>query len=372
MKTRKVRINKYLRMGLLLVSAILAIGSAGLMTLEYSKEHIREEKRSIYDYNVKSDVNYSVHVKPNILYENEELGEGEMYLTEFVDYITADFTHSFIGSEPIDVEGDYRVSAEVRGYTNKNDEKQIIWRKVFELIPEQSLKLNTDKHNVQKEIKVNFHEYNAFAQSVLQASKVNLSVELVVMMEGNQTLELPKGSQKDEIKTAISIPLNNGYFSITKEGQNDQSHVVEETVQVPAEADKGLIIRCGMALGIGGLGFIAILLFIGVHSLEDLKKKKIKKILNEHGSRMVVVDHMKVTEDLEVYHVSTIDDLIKIADEIEKPVFYEQENDLLHITKFYVKENGMLYIYEIEDDKILILEQVCEEKVQTLEEDITA
>ncbi|WP_069999550.1 DUF5305 family protein [Cellulosilyticum sp. I15G10I2] len=372
MKIKKVRINKVFRIGMIAAAGLLSIGAVFLIIKEYQAEHVREERETIYEYSMKSKVNYKVHVKPNILYEEEQLGEEQMYLTEFVDYISADFTSDFTGSDNIDIDGKYAIAAEVRGYTTKNDEKQIIWRKDFELVPEQRFKRSADKNSIKKEIQVNFPEYNQFAQSVLEASKVNLSVELVVKLLGSQTLDIPKGPLKDELQTSIIIPLNNGYFNITKEGETEKSDIVEEVTKIPVDINRRWIGICGGLVGAGILGIILMILFTAPLNAEDLRKKKIKKILNEHGSRMVIVDHIKITEDLEVYHVKTIDDLIKIADEIEKPVFYEQRDEIMEITKFYVKEQGILYIYEIEEEITLVLQEVFEEVKEEVKEDIIA
>lgn len=373
MKIKKVRMNKYLRVGIIAAAGLLSIGAIFLMVKEYQAEHVREEKETIYEYNLKSDVSYAVHVKPNILYEEEQLGEGQMYLTEFVDYVTADFTSSFAGSDKTAIEGKYKISAEIRGYTTKNDEKQIIWHKDFELIPLQNFKRTSDKHNIKKEVQINFPEYNRYAQSVLEASKVNLSVELVVKILGSQTMDIPNGPLNDEFQTSVTIPLNNGYFDITKEGITDKSDVVEKITKVPTEINKRWIGICGGLIGVGTLGIALMLLFTAPFNIEDLRKKKIKKILNNHGSRMVVVDHIAIAEGLEIYRVNTIEDLIKIADEIEKPVFYQQQAEILDMTKFYVKEQGILYVYEIKEYKKLEveLEEVLEEKEEIKEDIIT-
>ncbi|MDF2876999.1 MAG: hypothetical protein K0S30_95 [Clostridia bacterium] len=371
MKMKKVRINKYFRTALIGAAGVLGIAAAFLIVKEYQSEHTREEKKTIYEYSLNSDVSYKVHVKPNILYEEEELAEGQMYLTEFVDYITADFASHFTGSGSVDIEGDYRIEAEVRGYTTKEEQKQIIWQKEFEIVPEEHFNKTSDKHSLKKEVKINFPEYNRFAQSVLEASKVNLSVELVVRLIGSQTMAIPKGGLNDALQTAITIPLNNGYFNITKEGATQKSDVVEEVTKIPTKVNKDWIIICSGLIGMSVLSVIGILIFTGVLNAEDLKKNKIKKILNEHGSRMVVVDQMRISEGLEIYRVNTIEDLIKIADEIEKPVFYQQQDNLLDKTKFYVKEQNNLYIFEIKEEEKIVREGVIKQNEQT-EEDIIA
>jgi hypothetical protein len=238
-------------------------------------------------------------------------------------------------------------------------------------VPEEHFNKTSDKHSLKKEVKINFPEYNRFAQSVLEASKVNLSVELVVRLIGSQTMAIPKGGLNDALQTAITIPLNNGYFNITKEGATQKSDVVEEVTKIPTKVNKDWIIICSGLIGMSVLSVIGILIFTGVLNAEDLKKNKIKKILNEHGSRMVVVDQMRISEGLEIYRVNTIEDLIKIADEIEKPVFYQQQDNLLDKTKFYVKEQNNLYIFEIKEEEKIVREGVIKQNEQT-EEDIIA
>lgn len=361
MAIKKLRMNQYLRKGLVVGASILSMVGIILMIKEYRSEHVEEQSKTVYEYTIKDDVKYSVHVKPNLLYEEAILGEGEMYLTEFVDYITADFTSDFSGTQIVDIEGSYGVSAEIIGYTIKQEEKQIVWRKLLELSPTEKFKKNVDRQAIRKQVRVNFPEYNDFAKAVLEASKVNLDVELVVTFLGNKNFSIPHKPFSKELKTALVMPLNKGYFSITKEGVEEKADKVQETIEVPIPIEKGWMMMCVWLVAIGIIGAVCLLLFTDPFNEEDLYKKKIKTILNEHGSRMVAVEEMKLKKDLELCGITSIEDLIKLADELELPVFYEKKEELLDIDTFYVKTVGELYSYVIKrNTDIFPIEEVKE------------
>lgn len=51
------------------------------------------------------------------------------------------------------------------------------------------------------------------------------------------------------------------------------------------------------------------------------------------------------------YSVSNINDLVKISDELEKPIFYEQKRNLKDVLSYYVLHDNIMCLYEIRDNK---------------------
>ena len=76
-------------------------------------------------------------LSPNELYETESMDKEQIYLTEFVDRIKANFNYEFSADRDASINGSYDIIAKAQGYTTDlNGNIKIIWEKDFTLVPE--------------------------------------------------------------------------------------------------------------------------------------------------------------------------------------------------------------------------------------------
>ncbi|PHV70463.1 hypothetical protein CS063_10260 [Sporanaerobium hydrogeniformans] len=358
----RIRLHKWVRMILIGGLGVLSLVGIGVIVKEVRAEHIQEQQRSLYDYRLKSAFNYQVYLLPNKLYEEGKQGEEETYLAEFVDKIEIGLESVFEGSEVADIQGQYQIAGTVQGYTTKEEKKQIIWSKTFEILPSKSFKEHTDKHHIKPTIQVDFAYYNQFARDIIEASQVNTPVELVIKLEGKQTITTQAGIVPGEIQGTITIPLNTAYFSIKKEGGAEVKDSLWETYTVPIPINIQIIILGVFMMILGVILLGGVILLTEPLSARDLRFRQLKRLLNNYGNRMVAIDTLRPIDTSEGYYVSSLEDLIKIADEIEKPVFYQRYNKLLELDTFYVEQEKVTYIYKLEafNDGEYVKEQIEE------------
>ncbi len=356
----RIRLHKWLRRALIGGLGVLSLVGIGIIVREVKAEHIQEQQRSLYDYRFKSAFNYQVYLLPNKLYEEGKQGEEETYLAEFVDKIEVGLESIFEGSKMADLQGQYQIVGTVQGYTTKEEKKQIIWSKTFEILPTKSFKEHTDKHHIKPTIQVDFAYYNQFARDIIEASQVNTPVELVIKVEGKQTLTTQAGKVPDEIQGTITIPLNTAHFTIMKEGGAEVKDSLWETYTVPIPINREIIILGVFMIILGFILLGGVILLTEPFNARDLRFRQLKRLLNNYGNRMIAIDTLRPIDTTEGYYVSSLEDLIKIADEIEKPVLYQRYNKLLELDTFYVEQGKLTYIYKLEafNDEELINEQI--------------
>ncbi|MEF9959472.1 MAG: DUF5305 family protein [Niameybacter sp.] len=353
-------------------SALIVIGIIGLgmqAIKERKNIEVEQQEKVYYEYTSGTDINYAVNLIPNILYETEKLYEGETYISEFIKSINVNFKINFKGSEAAKVKGHYGITAQMAGYNIQQEEKKDIWTKNFELVPNTSFE-QQDLCELQKVVFIDYHQYNTLAKAIIEASKVNLPVELRISIEGEMVADTAYGPITQPITSTLVIPLGNPYFSILKEGEGITTEVLKDVVEVPLPSNP-----TSMRLMIAGIVLLVALL-IGLWILTtqpdalDLKRKQIQKILTQHSSRLVAVDALPEDQDKITYEVKNIDDLVKIADELEKPILYAYNRNILKINLFYVMDKDMRYIYRIleEPSKQAFNESLCETIGTTLGE----
>ncbi len=76
--------------------------------------------------------------------------------------------------------------------------------------------------------------------------------------------------------------------------------------------------------------------------------KTLNKIFKKHGNRLVA---LKINiEPAEQYiNVRDIEDLVRIADEINKPIMYKYSSTPQEITRFYIIEENTLYLFDLKE-----------------------
>lgn len=342
----KIKVDKKVKSFIGIVCIVGVMILSALTIKEWKAAGTAEEEKINYTYNYTMGTDYSVNLRPNILYTEERLPEGQNYITEFVDRINVNFKTAFQGDGKAKVEGNYEIIAQVAGYEKKEDALQDIWIKEYILIPNQTFTGNED-YTFEKYIKVDYNQYNNFSKTVVETTKINLPTELRVIMRGNFVADTDYGKIEKPIQTSVVVPLGSNYFTIAKQGEVAEEDALKETITVPVPTNEKLI-----ALYISGIVvvialFISIMLFTTSPTVVEIQRKYIEKIFTTHGSRMVALDEIGDKSYEQTYQVHSIEDLVKIADELEKPIIYKYNKKQYEVREFYVIDKENIYTYEV-------------------------
>lgn len=364
------KIKKSLRQILMFLSGVLFISALFLLYYEIKYPDTKEEKVPVYSYIIKPDVKYAVFLKPNILYEEKSLGENQIYFTAYVDYIETEWNYEFNGERPALITGDYEITAVLEGYTEIEKQPIVIWSKKFPIKEKVNLEAKESYFTIKESFPVNLEEYRQFASKVMEETKVNTSDRLSIFMNVNLKVETDKGVIEEKASPSLTIPLNGTYFTITKNQAEGKTGSLDETRTVEIPADQRIITICGIGLGLSFIALLYLLFFTcGVET--DLLIKNLNRIFRNHGSRLVALNNeMSVSYDNHC-KVRSFDDLVRIADEIDKPIMYEYSSDYKEITQFYVFDSNWMYIFDLSEAIEISNKESSKEENANLMEDIS-
>lgn len=343
---KKLNISKNLRIAALIICIVLTVAMGTLIYYETMVPHYEEKKVALYRYSNKTNIDHQVSFLPNDLYDNAVPPNG-IYITNFLDRINTTFQYQFVGEREANIEGSYKVVAEVEGYTGEKESYKTIWKKIFILVPETSFQNNTNEFSIREDIPINLASYSNFADKIIETSKVNSQLKLTVLMDVNLQANTSQGVVEERVSPSIIIPLNTNYFEITKLIPDDKVAAIEETRQVQLPVNRKLVIIYSIVLGLMIISlFCLIYLTVGVE--KDLFIKTLNKIFKKHGNRLVA---LKINiEPAEQYiNVRDIEDLVRIADEINKPIMYKYSSTPQEITRFYIIEENTLYLFDLKE-----------------------
>lgn len=350
----KIKINKKLKTAFVLAFIVCISLCSYLLFNELSNPGFEEQKSKLYSYNNKGSINYTIFLRPNDLYEGHSLGQGKLYITEFVDSIDANFTYEFSGDSDTELNGSYRIIGKVQGFTEDKEKIINIWEKEYQLTRNKTFSTVNKSYNLNENVKIDLDEYNDFVEGIIKSSKINCDTALTLLMEINIKGNTEKGPFEENITPSVVIPLNTLMFEITT-NNIEKPGAIEETIQVQLPVDKGQVIFYSIIIGILSLGLIFLIFFVKTAPDKDPLEKELKKIFKKHGDRLVALTNEPTVT--EVRSVRSIDDLVRLADEINKPILYKHSDDYKELNKFYVINDNETYVFELTD---LFTESVSE------------
>lgn len=344
----KININKKLKIGLVSVLVILIGIISFLLYKEIKEPGFEEQKVSVYSYINKASINYKVFIKPNELYETNPLDEGKLYITEFVDYINATFNYEFTGERDADLKGSYTILGKVQGFTGEAEKLVNIWEKNYVIVPEKKFNFKDSSKSIKEELKINLAEYNAFVKEIIELSKINCQTNLSIIMDINLKGDTDKGPIEEVISPNLIIPLNTSMFQIGGNSNIEKPGAIEEIREVQLPINKKQVTFYSVILGILLVVLIFVIFFTKAQLIsKDPLKKVLKQIFKKHGDRLVALNSDSSIIGTSTNLVKSIDDLVRIADEISKPILYKYSPNYNDIKRLYVIDRDDVYILDI-------------------------
>ena len=345
----KKSINKKLKIVVLAILLIIIAIITILLYITIKNPGVREEKVALLSYNNKTDIKYNVFLLPNPLYSGDNVEEGKLYLTSFVDYIKISFLYEFNIDRPTDIKGNYEVLVVVEGYTTEEDKVKTIWKKEFILIPKTSFESNELKASIIKEITYSINEYNSFATQIKDLTELDVPIKASVVMNVNLQAKTGINVINKKFTPSIIMPLDTKYFEVIKSGVEEKPEVIEETKQIQLPVNRNLVILYGIIIGTAFLALLYLLIFVKGDAPVDAMKKQLSKIFKSHGTRLVAINNEIGTTFGMYYKVKSIEDLVRIADELGRPILYRYSTDPKEITKFYIHDDKSMFSFNLKD-----------------------
>lgn len=344
--SRRIRITAFM----LAAAALLLSGYMGYQAWKYPG--FIDEQIPKYTYKQKAGVDYQVNFRPNMLYEQSSMTGGGPYISKYVRSIDTRMTYSFEGEREAVLEGTYEIKALLQGMVKQADQYKVIWTKTYPLAPQTPFSVQDNALTVEKELPLNYTEYNSFVEKFLEDTRLNTEVKMTVFWNIDTQAQTDSGQIKESFVPVISFGLGRGYFEIEGEHLQERNGALEQTVKTIAPPNLSKIrLYCVLS----GLAFISIIFLGFFTAVNNIKAnpytKKRKQILKEHADRLVILQDVMPCHRNNLIRLKTIEDLVRVADELSKPVMYLDEWDSENRIAFYVVTETEGYTYQLRNEE---------------------
>lgn len=331
-------------MQMILVLSVIAL----IQTI--GKKRYQEIEEVKYNYSNHLNVNYEVNMIENPIFNTKTLSEGMVYSKKLIEDITIKFKNDFSSSEACLKEMEYRVYGVVRGTGNITGKTTDYWKKKYPYKEKKLHKFLDADVTKEESVTIDLEPYNSFARQAYEATGYSVCEVLDVILEGNIRIHSQYGDATVPLNAKVSIPLREQAFTISKESEGERKNSISEYKKAIIKVDQRKVKISILTMVMSVLFTLFCLVFTVKPTKSDCMCQCVKRIFKNYGSRLIGIKFFPQIEYQRTYQVVSIEDLIKTADEIQKPICYQMdEMKCKDKISFQLIDGNNRYIYEVNE-----------------------
>jgi hypothetical protein len=337
-----MKLSKTMKKVVIILGIILVLVFSAYALFELKVAKYEEKEEVYYAYQSRGNIDYKVFLRPNLMYEQEYLGKERYYVLDYIDHVDIKFKYEFKGSTPAILETDYLVKAYLQGLHGREDE--VLWSKEFILVPKKVERSESSEKVIEITVPVTLDEYLTLKEIIFHDSEVNSPVVLNVVFDLRTLVSTEKGTREDKMSPNIVIPIGENVFQIDCAPEIVGKDAITELINLQLPVDTGKV----TIFFVFSFLFLVITVLAAIFIQEavppDTFDKTLAGIFKEYGERLAGLEQAIPDEYSDLISINSVEDMVKIADEVGQPVFYYKVNTRLERKiEFYVFDSSRIY-----------------------------
>lgn len=332
---------------IILLSFLLVASIAGLVW-SYDAFAEQEVENTKYYYLHKALLDYRVHLTPNDLFDERILEPGRAYITSLTDLVVVNFDYYFMGEKDAELSGEYNVQASLLAYTSQ--EEHLVWEKHFDIVSGESFNEIDSDLSISEKFSVPLAKYVQFADEAREKTGYN-PAELNLVINCDVVIEAvaEEGIITETLSPNMIIPLRGNTFTVGGELIAEKEGGITDISTVAGVQDNNPTGALAAMVGITALAIVLIRVFTVPHQETNKhKQQEVSKIVKKHKERIVITANGVTAVPEGAITVYSFDELIKLADEINKPILYPQpKSDITNEHIFLIYTSEQIFAYQL-------------------------
>ena len=342
MRKRKQKLRKSIRtFYIVLAISVMAFCSATIFN-RIVKKDTYDIKEILLSYTNKLNTTYTVDLKNNNFIEEKTLPMGKTYVTELIDKINMNFDFSYNASKYTELTYSYSVVGVLNGAYSKNGTPQNVWEKEYVLLQKTENKKSNNTINIKENIPIDVNKYNDeiynFEQTLGMAITANLNVQLRVNIDG----KINNTDIKDNYVSDINIELGEQTTQITGKLTDETGDTLYKTTT--NNKNNTIVITVNTILIIAALVWLRYISVntTNLNTVRNNYKLELNRILKSCEDKIVKLSRNIDLNGKEIIEVKDFGELIKLSEELYKPILYWNSNQKEE-AEFFVITNNVIY-----------------------------
>jgi|GEM_PF-673026 hypothetical protein len=348
MKLRK-KMKRNMKVFSIIATVVIMLLSIFMMIRNLTVKEYKEKKIVKYEYTLNKSIKYKGNLLNNSIYGNV-LGEDQFYPQKILKSVDITYNLDYQGSEETPINTEYQLVAKIYGYFLKQDNKLIYWTKEIPISDKVSDTITGNQTKINKTINVTLNQYIDFIDRAAAETELELNNEITISMVGTLNTQTSYGNVNIPFEMTLASPVDK-VFKFEKSGLDIKQGSLTDVQKVELPINIGLVILFSVISLISLLSLLYVLIFTIDYEWNDIVSSQVKNILKNYGNKMVELGNEIRNTAKHNYEVNNMKDLLKVADELHKPIIYEYDNQYtIKDFKLYVQNGDEIYIYSIIDN----------------------
>ena len=313
---------------MLLFLVIFAFSSASFLDSLFNNKVTKIEE-NVYTYKNEYKSDYNVNIKSNPFITEKSLPAGQTYISDLIDSIDMELDYKYSGSTSTLINYDYKIDAVLgASYTNDGEELSV-WNKTYNIKTVDSQQSNDDI-SIKEKIDVDFKKYNEEVKNFKQTLGMSIDAFLYIKLTVNTNTTINHQDVKNQYVSNFSISLGDKVAVVneknndTKVGSVKHSNTIEDT---DVNVVKVIFSMAFVLISIYGMYFVRYKTK-KFNTIRNEFKLELNRILKSCQDRIVIVKNQFETEDENVIDVKDFGELIKLSEELFKPILCWMSDDI--------------------------------------------
>lgn len=339
-----IKIRKSFRSTYILILLLIIAVCLFALYNTFNSDNKKFVKTNIYEYNNKFSYSYDVNLVENDYITKDNISDGNAYITDLLDKVSLNMTYLYNANKQSDVIYTYQVVGNLEATYLKDGVEQKVWKKTDVLVPMKEQNNTGDSLEINEALDVNLKEKIQEIKNFQAEVGMQVQTKYTVVMEmvtrtnvlGQEIINIYSPDVVFEIGSKTTTVTTNTENTEKPQVATKMINEQEEQSQVKNAVLTGVIVVAGVML------IVVLLKTKNSNTVRNEYKLELNRILKSCQEKIVVVKDKIKTEGQNVVNVNDFDEIIKVSEELFKPILYwNNEGD--EESWFCVDGNNIIY-----------------------------
>lgn len=321
----KKRIRSSTKTIIFIICGVLAVISLISLYSNMFVEETESKEETIYKYSDQYKQQYKVNLKPNEYMENESLSENEVYVTDLIDKLKLNLNYTYEGETPDKINCTYKVTGKLKSTYSLNGKEEEIWNKEYIILEEKEQNTTEKVLDINEDVDVDLQIYNKLVKDFIDKMEMALTTTLYIQFEANVTAYTNGEMILDQYKNHLEVSIGEKVTKITGKEEDFKQKTEKRTVETIIEKEPIVAVISTIVL------IISVYIMLKVqretktsNKITNMFKVELNQILGACGDRIVKIDSPIKTIGRTIIELKDINELVKLSEELYKPILYYQ------------------------------------------------
>ena len=346
-KIKKFKIRKTLRRTYIIIFLAIAFLSLYFLYDSFNSENKKNMvKSNIYEYKNKYSYTYDVNMLENEYIEKDNIGEENVYITSLMDNANINMKYLYTANQSSDITYNYQIVGYLEAIYMKDDKEQKVWKESDIIVPARDLQVTSDTFEINEEFSINIKDKIQRIKDFQEELGMQVQTKYIVYLGVTTNTQIMGKTVTNVYSPDIIFDI--GTKTTTVSTSVEETYKPEVVTRMVQESDDMVQIKKSIAtitLIVSALGILFIIVkTANTNTVKNEYKVELNRIIKGCSEKLVEVNSRIDTEGQSIVDVKEFDEVLKVSEELFKPILYWNNEDEEE-TWFCVLGNNIVYRY---------------------------